>query len=189
MTAVIKRPKPRLLLAVALVAFMAEEIWSLSTLGGQSVSSFGGPATSLLVGLLFSVGLLVLCVFLIGNSSRHEGSRGLNRGLLIALAIAAHLYSSQELLQLLLGDGHAVGLHGFFGHGAWIFVAILVLSTTTIAGLVAGILAFRRTRHLSVDHPVFPPAAVAKTVLTAPFAGSAPGHFDLWSARGPPSHA
>lgn len=42
MTAVMKRTKPKLLLAIALVAFIAEEIWSLSTLGGQSVSSFGG---------------------------------------------------------------------------------------------------------------------------------------------------
>ncbi len=183
----LKRPKA--FLAIALVAFLAEEIWSLSSLGGQTISSTGGPGTSLLLVLLFSVGLLVLCSFLVRNVSTFSDGRNANRGLLIALAIAAHLYSSQELLQLLAGYGHAVGLHGLVDHGAWIFVAILVLSTTTITGLVVGFRAFREQRHLTLDLPLTPPDGSTTFGRAFAFSSPASGHFDLWGARGPPSHA
>ncbi|MDQ5894768.1 MAG: hypothetical protein QG596_1029 [Actinomycetota bacterium] len=147
-----------LLSALALLtsgAFGLYELRSLATFQGhiddrsgsavQEVLAAFAPALSLLI----AAGLLLLVVATVSFSFRCRSTPvKASRMALVGLAAAVHIFGSQELLQIAIGDGHAIGLHGLFAHGGWVLVPLVVVVMTT------GVALARALRSLEEDRPL-----------------------------------
>ena len=154
-----KDPRARSLLSAFVLlttgAFGIYELRSLATFQGHVGSAPDSAVRDLLstaaplLSLLIAAGLLLLVFASISFSFRNRSPELDTRRLaLVGVAAVTHVYGCQELLQIAIGDGHALGLHGLFGHGGWVMVPlVLVLMTTSIA-LV------RALRSLEGEHPL-----------------------------------
>lgn len=103
------------------------------------------PLLSLLVAALFA-GLLLATA----THERGVGSWGVRAKRLWPIASSAVLvmYAVQELLQATLGDGHATGLHGAFGHGGWVAVPIAIVVGALVAAAIRTVSALERRAGL-----------------------------------------
>ncbi len=62
----------------------------------------------------------------------------------IASAAALLVYATQELLHSILTAGHVTGLHGVFGHGAWIVIPIAFVIGALVAAATRTVRALER---------------------------------------------
>lgn len=182
--------KWRVLIGLLVIAFLAEEIWSLLALGGQPSGSGAGwslasalpsPVLALSLSLGFAALLLVP-----GLISSGDGKSLRDRGLVVLGIAVSHIYFSHELLQLAVGDGHAVGLHGLFDHGGWILIPYAALLASTVLAVCAGIKSLTKERHLALDvwiDRTFEQSKVLYGYVARPFDS---GYFSTRSGRAPP---
>ena len=157
--------KARIGLATLVAAFLVEELWSLAAMGqhaGSAGSQWGliSAVPSPVIAVSLGLGLAALMLSpgrFTGRGERHLGARQF-----VGVAIVlAHIYFSHELLQVALGDGHAVGIHGLFDHGGWIFFPIAGLLVTTVLAVFSATMSLRKYLHFAVDVFVFRLAEVA----------------------------
>lgn len=119
---------------------------SMSDHSGHHAGSSGvlwslAPLLSLLLAAGFA-GLLLATA----NGRRERGSWAVRVTRLWPIATSAVLlmYAVQELLQATLGDGHATGLHGAFGHGGWVAVPIAIVVGALVAATFRTVCALER---------------------------------------------
>lgn len=174
-------------------AYGAFELRNLATLhnhsGESSSHALGGwiVAVAPLLSLLLGVGLVFLLVATatLSKRSRARGT-GLRRLTIVCLLALAHVYACQELLQIALGDGHAVGLHGLFDHGGWVFVPVALLIFTSVATLIRTLRILEDERPLSIFFGLRRPEG--PTLGLPAFRPAAPRQFNCVRSfgRGPP---
>jgi hypothetical protein len=178
--------QPKITLAIALVAFFTEEIWSLFALSDRGVSLSAESGAALLLSVSLAIGLVVLLALAVGIALNRHSKSNFKQALLALAIVAVHVYASHELLQLLSGGGRAVGIHGLFGHGGWLLVPLLLFSVTSLVALVLGIRSFRKECHFAVDVPIGIPWSARRAIVIPSKSWVSFGHFRPWGARGPP---